>query len=57
MEMEFTGKAEEREAKEQLTTVNGGKQKRGRLQLATVRFGETVGSLRNHDGDAEDNFD
>ena len=38
--MEFTGKAEEREAKEQLATVVGGKNEKGRLQLAT--FGETV---------------
>ena len=34
--MESTGKAEEREVKEQLTTVNRGREKTGRLQLATV---------------------
>jgi len=40
LEMESTGDAEEREAKEQLATVNGGGDGRGRLQPATV--GETV---------------
>ena len=40
LEMEPTGKVEEREAKEQLATVVGGKNEKGRLQLAT--FGETV---------------
>jgi len=34
--MEPTGEAEEREAKEQLVTVNGGGDERGRHQLATV---------------------
>ena len=40
LEMEPTGEAEEREAKEQLATVNGGGDERGRPQLATV--GESV---------------
>jgi len=39
--MEPTGGAKERKAKEQLTTVNGGRDERGRLQVPTV--GETVG--------------
>lgn len=41
LEMEPTGKAEKREAKEKLVTVNGGEDGRSRLQLETVT-GETI---------------
>ena len=40
LEMEPTGEAEEREAKEQLATDKGRSDEKGRLQLPTV--GETV---------------
>jgi len=40
LEMEPTAEAEQREANEQLATVNGGGDERSRLQLATVK--ETV---------------
>ena len=35
-ETSYWGDDEEREAREQLATVNGGRDERGRLQLATV---------------------
>lgn len=47
--MEPSGDAEEREAKEQLATVDGGWDERGGFQLATS--GETVSHKSEKDGE------